>query len=173
MYLASEIWKQYVLYASGNTSIKKDEVILLKNLKFSLTDIDNLVIDQNSVKVVDSERVSNDNQYSTGYIQFNVSLKNGSQTNIKYDGTQYLSKNGYLSVDEKLSNKLNFPLTIKWNINTYNKFFVLKDNEGNLIKSTSESPNVYKINLDSSINLSKINKTSYSNSITASKLKNL
>lgn len=58
MYLASEIWKQYVLYASGNTLIKKDKVILLKNLKFSLTDIDNLVIDQNSVKLVDSERVS-------------------------------------------------------------------------------------------------------------------
>lgn len=168
-YLPSEIWNQYVSYLNGDKNIDKNDVILLKKLSFTLTSVDDLIIDKDSAKVVDSESVSENNEYSIGYIQFNVSLKNGAKTSVKYDGTEYDSENGNLVVDQKLSKELKFPYTIKWNINTYNKFFILKDKRGNLIQPSDDS-NLYQIDLNTNTNLFGITKSSYFNSVSINQI---
>lgn len=169
-YLPSEIWNQYLEYLNGDTSINKNDVILLNNLKYSLTNVDDLIIDTKSAKVIDTE--SSTDEYSQGYIEFNVTLKTGVSTNIDYDGAQYTSNDGKLVITNNLLDEIGYPYTIKWNINTYNKFFVIKDSEGHAI--IAESPNVYEVNLDNDENtFYDINKNEYSNEITTEDISRL
>lgn len=169
-YLPSEIWNQYLEYMSGTSSINKNDVILLKNLSSTLTDIDNLVIDTKTAEVVDTASTTGD--YSVGYIKFNVTLKNGISTDVNYNGTQYESKDNKLVVNDNLQSKIGYPYTITWNINTYNKFFVLKDKDGNSLNS--DSPNVYEVDLNSDTNtFSNINNNIYSSQLTTDDISSL
>lgn len=172
-YLPSEIWDQYIQYIDGNSLINQSDVVLLKTLKSNITDSFNLIIDTSSVKVVDSDSSSPSKEYSHGYIQFNISIKDGSKTNIPYTGKQFSSNDGYLVFNENLSSKLsNYPYTIKWEINTYNKYFYLTDKNGNYI--ISDENNSYSIDLNKTGNtLFNINNREFSNHVTVSDIENL
>lgn len=174
-YLPSEIWNQYLDYCTGSSGIKKSDVILLNKLKSSMTNVDDLIIDKNSAEVIDADSSSTSNQFSQGYIKFNVTLRDGAKTNINYTGSQFKhSSDGYLLVDNNLLSKINFPYTITWNIDTYNKYFLLKDENGNIIESNTDSPNVYKIDLNSIHNLiNGINNSTYSTSVTIDEISKL
>lgn len=172
-YLPSEIWNQYIEYESGeDPSIKKTDVILLNNLSFNLTSIDNLVIDKSSVKVVDSEVGYSSTNYSQGYIEFNATIKNGSETNIEYDGSEFQTNGGKLVVNEALLKNMEYPYKIRWNINTYNKYFILQDKNGNVIQSSDS--NIYAIDLqNTNSNFTNINKNLYSSSISVNDIEKL
>lgn len=159
-YLPSEIWSQYKAWQKGK--VNESNVILLKNINFSLTDKDNLIITCLNENTCDSD----------GYLDLEFSIKNNSTTVIDYNGTQYATSNGKLIFNEEFINSsVTYPYKSKWNITTANKYFYIVDTkDGTIIDSVN---NEYKINIKSDSPFSSSFSNDFSSVITEKDIENL
>ncbi|BAC44637.1 hypothetical protein D8X55_02975 [Malacoplasma penetrans] len=160
-YLPSEIWGQYKAYLNG--LVNESDVILLKNINFTLTSISNLNIVCLNENSCDSD----------GYLDLQISIKDGSKTVVDYDGTQYTTSDGKLVFSsEFLANSgITYPYKVQWNITTANKYFYIVDRKTN--SRLEASNNEYRIDIKSNSPFSSSLTDGFSSKITESDIVNL